>query len=158
MKLSLLRPYAAPLLVFATLLSTGSLGVVAASSRVPRDVGSVFGVLNSARGSQRVRPLRLDPRLSEIARRYAADMAARRYFGHMTPEGLTPFARMTQARYRYGYAGENVGRGRTALQAQKWLWNDRPHRAVMLNPHFARVGIGTARTANEVILVEDFSD
>ena len=120
--------------------------------------GAVLSQINAERASQRARQLALDARLTLVAQAYANDMARRNYFSHVSPEGLDPFARMRRAGYRFGYAGENIAFDVDPVRAQIAVWNDPPHRHVLLNPNFVRVGIGTARGRSGVILVEDFSD
>ena len=119
---------------------------------------AVLNQINAERASQRTPPLALDGQLTSVAQAYANDMARRNFFSHVSPEGLDPFARMRRAGYRFGYAGENIAFNVDAVRAQITVWNDPPHRHVLVNPHFSRVGIGTARGRNGVILVEDFSD
>jgi uncharacterized protein YkwD len=77
-------------------------------------------------------------------------MAARRYFEHETPDGIEPLSRMVAAGYSRdgGSVGENLYWGETivptpidALDA----WMHSPgHRANILRPEFAEVGVGVA--------------
>ena len=77
-----------------------------------------------------------------MARRHSADMFARGYFAHDTPEGLDPFARMREAHVRYLTAGENLALAPTLLVAHSGLMNSPGHRANILHPQFGRLGIG----------------
>ena len=83
-----------------------------------------------------------DPELTEVARRHSADMFARGYFAHDTPEGLDPFARMREAHVRYLTAGENLALAPTLQVAHSGLMNSPGHRANILHPQFGRLGIG----------------
>jgi uncharacterized protein YkwD len=85
-------------------------------------------------------------------------MAQRAYFGHTTPEGLTPFERMDQANYRYTYAGENLALDESESAASVALWRSTEHRQNILQPHFGRVGVAAVAVADGEIFVEDFSD
>jgi uncharacterized protein YkwD len=85
-------------------------------------------------------------------------MARRRYFSHVTPEGLDPFGRMRRARIRFRAAGENMSLAENVLEAQTLIWRDPPHRKVLLMRTFHKLGVGTSRTSAGTILVEDFSD
>ena len=114
--------------------------------------------LNAARAARGLRLLALDARLCRIARSHAVDMIARRYFGHTSPEGESPFDRMKQANYRFAFAGENLALDRSPDAAQNALWNSIEHRDNMLEPHYARVGIAVEPSADGEIFVEDFSD
>jgi uncharacterized protein YkwD len=114
--------------------------------------------INAARRKQHLRLLKVDERLCAIARSHAVDMLTRNFFGHTNPDGLDPFARMRQANYRFGYAGENVAVDESLDSVARDFFNSPEHRENMLEPHYARVGIGTVPTGDGQIVVEDFSD
>lgn len=99
-------------------------------------------LVNSERVANGLQPLAPDPELTEVARRHSADMFARGYFAHDTPEGLTPFDRMEQANVRFLTAGENLALAPTVTVAHTGLMNSPGHRANILRPQFGRVGIG----------------
>ena len=92
-----------------------------------------------AAGLSRLAP---DPELTEVARRHSADMFARGYFAHDTPEGLSPFDRMRKANVSFVTAGENLALAPTIPVAHTGLMNSPGHRANILRPQFGRVGIG----------------
>jgi uncharacterized protein YkwD len=99
-------------------------------------------LVNRERVAAGLRPLAADPELTEVARRHSADMFARGYFAHDTPEGLDPFARMREAGVRYLTAGENLALAPTLQVAHNGLMNSPGHRANILHPQFGRLGIG----------------
>lgn len=99
-------------------------------------------LVNNERVSRGLQPLAPDPELTEVARRHSADMFARGYFAHDTPEGLTPFDRMSEANVRFLAAGENLALAPTLSIAHTGLMNSPGHRANILRPQFGRVGIG----------------
>ena len=68
----------------------------------------MLDLVNQERQAAGLRPLAADPELTEVARRHSADMFARGYFAHDTPEGITPFDRMRDANVRFIIAGENL--------------------------------------------------
>lgn len=102
----------------------------------------MLDLVNQERQAAGLNPLAPDPELTEVARRHSADMFARGYFAHDTPEGLTPFDRMRQANVRYLIAGENLALAPTIPVAHTGLMNSPGHRANILRPQFGRVGIG----------------
>jgi uncharacterized protein YkwD len=53
-------------------------------------------------------PLAFDPRLVDAARKHSQDMNDRNYFDHTTPEGLTPWDRMTNAGFPWVSAAESI--------------------------------------------------
>lgn len=102
----------------------------------------MLDLVNNERVSRGLQPLAADPELTEVARRHSADMFARGYFAHDTPEGLTPFDRMRDANVRFLAAGENLALAPTLSIAHSGLMNSPGHRANILRPQFGRVGIG----------------
>ena len=102
----------------------------------------MLDLVNQERAANGLRPLAPDPELTEVARRHSADMFARGYFAHDTPEGLTPFDRMHQANVQFLTAGENLALAPTLSVAHTGLMNSPGHRANILRPQFGRVGIG----------------
>jgi uncharacterized protein YkwD len=122
------------------------------------DALAMLATLNAERATRGLEPLAIDERLVAIARSHAVDMAERRYFGHDTPEGLSPFARMARAHYRYEYAGENLALDQSEDAAAHALWNSSAHRSNILQPHFSRVGIAAIAVSDGELFVQDFSD
>jgi hypothetical protein len=53
--------------------------------------------INGTRRKHNLVDLRREPQLDAIARAHSADMAARRYLSHDTPEGLNPVDRLERA-------------------------------------------------------------
>jgi uncharacterized protein YkwD/uncharacterized membrane protein required for colicin V production len=102
----------------------------------------MLDLVNSERVANGLQPLAADPELTEVARRHSADMFARGYFAHDTPEGLTPFDRMEQANVHFLVAGENLALAPTVTVAHTGLMNSPGHRANILRPQFGRAGIG----------------
>ena len=102
----------------------------------------MLDLVNEERAANGLPPLAPDPELTEVARRHSADMFARGYFAHDTPEGLSPFDRMHEANVRFLVAGENLALAPTVSIAHTGLMNSPGHRANILRPQFGRVGIG----------------
>ncbi len=99
-------------------------------------------LVNAERVSSGLEPLAHDPELTEVARRHSADMFARGYFSHSTPEGRSPFDRIRDAGITFRIAGENLALAPTVSVAHTGLMNSPGHRANILRPQFGRVGIG----------------
>jgi uncharacterized protein YkwD len=102
----------------------------------------MLDLVNQERQAAGLSPLAPDPELTEVARRHSADMFARGYFAHDTPEGRTPFDRMRDAGVSFLTAGENLALAPTLQLAHTGLMNSPGHRANILRPQFGRVGIG----------------
>ena len=126
----------------------------AASNNIAIDEG-VSGQLNTTPKQA----VALNAILMSTARAHSQDMLTRGYFEHNTPEGATPFNRMTSAGYVYQNAGENLAwRGTTGtIDVGNTVENEhvdlfvdstvpgRGHRLIMLSNNFREVGIGIIR-------------
>lgn len=94
--------------------------------------------------------LRSNALLDASAKTHAADMVARHFFEHDTPDGLDPFERMARAGYiRKGIvwnAGENIAWGSGGLATPRSIfdaWMDsRGHRLTLLASDFSELGVG----------------
>jgi uncharacterized protein YkwD len=102
----------------------------------------MLDLVNRERKAAGLPTLAPDPELTEVARRHSADMFARGYFAHDTPEGLSPFDRMRDSGVRFITAGENLALAPTIEVAHTGLMNSPGHRANILRREFGRVGIG----------------
>jgi uncharacterized protein YkwD len=97
---------------------------------------------NAQRTQHGCAPLRSDSRLRTAARRHSADMEARNYFDHNSPDGRTPWDRIKAAGYSTPGA-ENIAKGYATAQAVVQGWMNSPgHRANILNCSLKAVGIG----------------
>lgn len=98
----------------------------------------MLDLVNEERQAHGLSPLMPDPELTEVARRHSADMFARGYFAHDTPEGVDPFDRMRAANIRFLTAGENLALGPTIPVA---------HTGLMNSPVTARISCGESLDA-----------
>ena len=114
-----------------------------ATSRPRSDLEArMLQLINKERIAAGLKPLAPDPEVTEVARGHSADMFARGYFAHDTPEGRDPFDRMREANVRFVTAGENLALAPTVQVAHTGLMNSPGHRANILRKDFGRVGIG----------------
>ena len=80
-----------------------------------------------------------------VAQAHSQDMATRNYFDHNTPEGKSPFDRMTAAGYAFSSAAENIAAGqRTPADVVTAWMNSAGHRANILNCGLTQIGVGYA--------------
>jgi len=115
---------------------------VAVSHPKPQLEAEMLELVNRERRAAGLALLAPDPELTEVARRHAADMFARGYFAHVTPENRSPFDRIREADIRFLTAGENLALAPTVQIAHTGLMNSPGHRANILRAGFGRVGIG----------------
>ena len=70
----------------------------------------LYADVNTFRREHRLLALERHAELDAVARAHSADMARRRFFSHVTPEGKNPVDRIQSARIDgFTLAGENVG-------------------------------------------------
>jgi hypothetical protein len=118
-------------------------------------------------------PLAMNETLLGTARAHSQDMIDRDYFAHDTPEGVTPFQRMTNAGYNFTTAGENIAlttssnpiTNQNTIDLHQFLFVDlnfpgRGHRVNILNGDYQEIGVGQAtgnfQGSNGSALTEDF--
>lgn len=126
---------------------------VEATQPVPTLEEQMLELVNRERAAAGLKPLEADPELTEVARRHSADMFARGYFSHYTPDGKDPFERMRESNVRFRTAGENLALAPTLQLAHTGLMNSPGHRANILRPEFGRVGIGIVTGGRRGIMV-----
>ncbi len=84
--------------------------------------------------------------LTQAAWQHSADMAARNYFSHTSPEGGTLGARVTATGYAWSSVAENIAAGQASASAVVAGWMASPgHCRNIMTPAFRDVGIACAR-------------
>ena len=126
---------------------------LAASAAPESNIRSAVRCLvNQQRAAHGLRVLRPSSKLRVAADRQAADMVARGYFAHVTPEGKSVTDRVRETGYLGGShdwaLGEDIGWGTSTLSSaaaivDAWMHSP-PHRRVILDRAFRQVGIGVA--------------
>ncbi len=99
--------------------------------------------VNKERKSRGIRTLELGSQtLVNVARAHCEDMFGRGYFSHNTPEGLSPFDRMTNAGVSFTFAGENLALAPNTTLAMQGFMQSPGHKENILQANFGHVGIG----------------
>jgi uncharacterized protein YkwD len=135
----------------------------ATSSRgLNADEAHVLTLVNAERAKAGCHALTVNPILVSVARAHSQDMAARGYFDHTSPDGMSPFDRMRQAGYWGGLMGENIAAGQPTPQAVMQAWMNSPgHRANILNCGYTAIGIGVFTRPGSpfrIYWTQDFGD
>lgn len=112
---------------------------------LPRTAAEVVDLTNRERTRAGLRALSVDPALTTAAQTYSADMAARAFYSHTSPEGSQPWDRAAAAGSRMRAIGENIACGqRSPAEVVEGWMNSPGHRANILKPDFTHIGIGFA--------------
>ncbi|MGI5204023.1 CAP domain-containing protein [Spirillospora sp. CA-108201] len=108
-----------------------------------RFAAEVVSLTNAHRAAHGLRPLADDAHLTAAAQAYSADMVARRFYSHTSPEGTQPWDRARAAGSTHLGIGENIACGQRSPAEVVQGWMDSPgHRANILKPDFTHIGVG----------------
>lgn len=108
----------------------------------PEAENRMLDLVNKERTERGLKPLVMDEKLREVARKHSKDMFARGYFAHVNPDGKDPFQRMQASGIEFMVAGENLALAPSLQLAHEGLMNSPGHRANILTAEFGKVGIG----------------
>ncbi|HEY6532100.1 MAG TPA: CAP domain-containing protein [Acidimicrobiales bacterium] len=119
--------------------------------------GSMLWAVNKEREG-RAAPLTQCAALTRAAQSYAELMASTGWFAHNSPDGTTPWKRITDQGYSYSTAGENIAAGQPTVYDVMLAWvYSSGHYNNMVKTSFTHVGFGAARSANGTwYWVQDF--
>lgn len=133
----------------------------ALSVRTPR-TEEVLRLVNEERAALHLGPLRRSPLLDAAADVRAQDMAARDYFAHISPDGVTPGDQVLAAGYQALLCGENIASGYSSARDVVKAWMSSPsHRANILEPRYREIGIAYSEapgTESGVLWVQEFGE
>lgn len=103
----------------------------------------LFELSNKEREKQSLQPLQYNKELAEAAQKKAADMFAKDYWAHFSPDGTTPWSFMLSSGYQYEYAGENLAKNFLFSQGVVDAWmNSQTHKENILRKEYTEVGYG----------------
>ncbi|MFC4557845.1 CAP domain-containing protein [Virgibacillus kekensis] len=103
----------------------------------------VVELVNEERAKENLPPLKIDDRLSSLARKKSQDMATNNYFSHTSPTYGSPFEMMNQFDFSYRMAGENIAAGqRSPEQVVEGWMNSEGHRKNIMKDGFTHIGVG----------------
>lgn len=92
------------------------------------------------------RALVWDRALAEAAEQHSVDMAVRRYFDHLSPDGKRVSQRVTAQGYNWRMVGENLAGGDSTVSDVISGWLESPeHCQNMMSPAYAEVGVSCVR-------------
>ena len=118
--------------------TTGSLDPAAIEAKL-------LELVNRDRSRQGLGLVRLDRRLSDIARAHSREMAETGVVGHVSPRTGNVRDRVTRAHIDVVLVGENVGQDYSAAGAHRGFMSSPGHRSNVVDPRMTAVGIGVVR-------------
>jgi uncharacterized protein YkwD len=117
----------------------------------------IHAQVNAVRKQSHLTSLERRADLDAVARGHSADMAARDYVAHESPEGANAVVRLERARVEgFSLAAENIGSttksGPGGEIVTSWLASP-IHRSNLLAPPWNATGVGVARARNGAWIV-----
>ena len=85
--------------------------------------------------------LSINEALNDAAQVHAQDMAAKNYFDHMSPEGVSPHGRVTAAGYTGYHLFENIGKGDSADDIIKAWQSSESHCKAIMDERNQEIGL-----------------
>ncbi len=117
----------------------------------------LLAAANEARASQGLRPVRLDPVLTEASAVHAREMANHAAISHQFDGEPELATRGANAGAHFSLITENVGEAPSSVIIHD-LWMHSPgHRANLLDPNVDSIGIAIVTRNNQLYAVEDFA-
>jgi uncharacterized protein YkwD len=124
-----------------------------APANAKRVKAALLCLLNAQRARAGSPPLTENPRLQQAAERHSLDMATRKFFEHVNPDGVSDAARIVRTGYPPIVIGENLAWGEeeesTPALIVEALMHSPGHRRNLLEPAYREIGIGLAYAAPE---------
>jgi uncharacterized protein YkwD len=88
-----------------------------------------------------VGPLMWNDLLEKSSLAHAKDMAEKKFFDHIAPDGSQPADRVSRAGYLWSSVGENIARGQDSTEEVMEGWLNSPgHCKNILNKNFTQMG------------------
>ncbi len=157
-QLSPLLRFALPAVVAAALVlpspAAGGVRTVVGTDKMRAAEARLLKDINRIRVRNGRKPLRLDKPTREVARARSSDMAAKRYFAHVEPDGDDADRILARRDISASEVTENIGHtlGLTLREGSRkmatWWYRSPPHRVQMLARDVNYVGLGIARRGN----------
>ncbi|MEU7028366.1 sigma-70 family RNA polymerase sigma factor [Streptomyces sp. NPDC046275] len=118
----------------------------------------VTALVNRHRAEAGCGPLRIEPRLSAVARSFGADLVERRALSHTAPDGTDSGSRLTAEGYAWSAWAENLARGQRAPEDVVADWMaDPPHRANLLDCRYRHTGVAAVPGPDGTVWVQELA-
>lgn len=115
----------------------------------------VFQLLNQARREHNLAPLAKDPLLTYVAYQHSQNMAQKRFFAHINPDGDDPNDRFRN-HGGFGHVGENIALDTRIDSAFRRLMGSPGHRANILSDQFTHAGMGVYSAGGQFYVTQLF--
>lgn len=137
-------------------------------AQIPAVESQMVSIVNADRSKEKQPPVSANSSLAALARAHAQDMANRRFFNHVNPDGASPQDRARRAGLGGVFENISMANGITdvssaAEDSERQMMAEPPnqqnHRGTILNPTVTSVGIGIAISKDGgFYMVQEFSN
>lgn len=117
----------------------------------------IYAELNQSRADAGLPPLKLDAKLTEVARQHSILLSQHHKLSHQFPGEAELEARLRAAGLHSTKGGENAGMNSDAGNVNEAFLESPGHRANMLSRTFNAVGIGVVQSGSLYWVTEDFA-
>ena len=117
----------------------------------------ILADLNQSRADVRLPALKLDPKLTDAARRHALLLSKRHVLSHQFPGEAPLMERLRSTGAILTAAAENVGMNTELDDVNSMFMRSPGHRANMLNAAYDAIGIGVVHVGSSYWVTEDFA-
>jgi uncharacterized protein YkwD len=125
---------------------------------VSDEASTLVADVNAEREKNGIPPLVRDETLDRFAYAKAVEMAARGYFGHTDPNGITFQDRLKTWRWPTTYAAENIAFDWDEARAHSAFMNSPAHAQNVLDKNERKIGVAVVTVGRHATFyVEDFS-
>jgi uncharacterized protein YkwD len=151
-----------PRLVSSSQHGEGAITIALANPHYPlNEIGAANALaadVNAERAKRGIPALERNDTLDRFAYAKAVEMAARGYFGHTDPNGVSFYDRLRAWHWPTTYAGENIAFDYDEPRAHAAFMNSPPHAQNVLDPSEHKLGVAVVTVGDhETFYVEDFS-
>lgn len=152
---SLLATVLLSLLVVQPAVFSG--GAARAAVDTSLEEARMLELVNQARNGAGLPSLTVDPRLTDLARRYSREMVDYGFFGHESPVSGGLQQRISASGITgWSLAGENLAKAPSTETAFQALMNSPSHRQNILRPEFNCIGIGVVEGRDGLYITQEF--
>lgn len=122
-----------------------------------KDREDLLDLINKERAKYGLVEVEIDASLNNLAQLHSEDMAKKKYFSHIDPDGKTPNDRRITQNIPTA-VGENLAQAPNIFYSHYGLMRSGIHRRNLLDPKWTRVGIGIAKDdQGQLLVTQEFS-
>jgi uncharacterized YkwD family protein len=112
-------------------------------------VKEVVSLVNKERAKEKLPPLKLALDVTRVAQLKAEDMVKNDYYDHVSPVYGDAYTMLSKFNIKCKYVGENIAGGEMTPEEVMTDWMNSPgHRANILDPLYAEIGVGVANVGS----------